>query len=287
MDASDDLLQLLDLEDVSEGVFLGPPSSDGWTRVFGGQIIAQALAAACFTVEDWPVHSLHAYFLRPGKPGRPIQYEVSGMRDGSSFVTRNVVGVQRDELTFHLVASFQQPEQAPDFQHPMPEVPTPESFPSEDERIEAMLEQMKDAPEELRERVRQKRPVEFIRAAGGMGSDTAPTEPTRTWVRARGELLDDPNLHRCVLAYASDMGAIEPCMRAMGASFGDVDMQVASLDHALWFHRPFRADEWLLLSFEAVSVSEGRGLARGSVHDRQGRLVASIAQEGVMRRRNP
>jgi acyl-CoA thioesterase-2 len=201
------------------------------------------------------------------------------MRDGNRFAMRNVVGVQRDEVTFHLVASFHQPERgAEEFQQPMPEVPAPDTFPSEEERTAQLLA---EAPPAMAEQIKKKRPIEFIRLPGNDEGTLV-----RRWMRVRQELVEDPNLHRCALAYASDMGAIEPCIRALGVQFGDDTMQIASLDHALWFHRPFRADEWLLMSFEAISVAEGRGLARGSVHDQQGRLVASIAQEGVMRSRS-
>jgi acyl-CoA thioesterase-2 len=286
---ADELLALLDLQDAGEGTFIGPPSGDGWIRVFGGQLLGQALAAASFTVGETPCHSLHAYFLRPGKPGRPTEYEIAAMRDGQSFATRNVVGVQRDEVTFQLVASFQQQPTGtpgPEHQLQMPDVPPPESFPDEDTRIAQMLEQ---APDELKAQVSRKRPIEMIRTGAlGLGADpkTGPSSgPTRTWMRTRGKLFDDPNLHRCALAYASDMGPIEPCLRATGGRFGDITMQVASLDHALWFHRPFRFDDWLLFSFESASVSAGRGFSRGSVFDREGRLVASVAQEAIMRAR--
>ena len=278
------LLDLLNLHEADKGLWVGPPSTDGWNRVFGGQVLAQALAAACFTVEGRPVHSLHGYFLRPGKPGRPIEYEVSAVRDGQSFAARNVVGVQRDEVNFLLVASFQTEEGGAEFQDPMPDVPAPDTFPSEDERLEEML---KKAPPEAAEHMKRKRPIESIRI-GPQRFDMTEKHvgPIHTWMKAREELVDDPNLHRCVASYASDFGAIEPCMRAIGAGFGDQAMQVASLDHAMWFHRPFRADDWLLYTFEAISVAGDRGLARGTVHDREGRLVASIAQEGVMRKRD-
>ena len=280
-----ELLGLLDLRNVDKGIFSGAPAQDPRARVFGGHVLAQALAAACFTApEGWPCHSLHAYFLRPGKPGRPIDYEVAAMRDGSSFATRKVVAVQRDEVNLELIASFQQDEPAPEHQPTMPETPPPESFPGEEERTAQMLEM---APPALREQVARRRPVEMIRVEPRSFTDRAPVvAPIRTWMRTRSPLMDDPNLHRCALAYASDMGAIEPALRAIGANFGDGAMQVASLDHALWFHRPFRFDDWLLFVFEPVSVAGGRGLSRGSVWSRDGRLVASIAQEGVMRTRS-
>jgi acyl-CoA thioesterase-2 len=283
-DAPSELLQLLDLRSAAQGVFVGPPAADAGARVFGGQLLAQALAAACFSVDGTPCHSLHAYFVRPGKPGRPIEYEVLAMRDGQSFVTRKVVAVQRDEVALELLASFADDEPGPEHAPPAPTVPEPESFPGEDERIARALA---GAPETMHPWIRRKRPIEAIRVDERSWDERAPTPgPVRTWMRARGKLLDDPNLHRCALAYASDMGALEPSLRAVGTSFADSALQVASLDHALWFHRPFRFDDWLLFAFESLSVAGGRGLSLGRVYDRGGRLVASIAQEGVMRSRS-
>jgi acyl-CoA thioesterase-2 len=278
----EELLELLNLQTVGQGTFLGPPALESRNRVFGGQVIAQALAAACFTVDGFTCHSLHGYFLRPGKPGRPIEYEVSAPRDGQNFAVRKVIAVQRDEPNFELIASFQRDEPGGDYQPTMPETPPPESFPSEEERIAKALEQ---APKEAHEHIRRKRPIEAIRV-DARGPGAPPGGSIRTWMRARGKLIDDPNLHRAVLGYASDMGALEPSLRALGTGFGDGAMQVASLDHALWFHRPFRIDDWLLFVFESASVAGGRGLSHGRVFDRQGRLVASIAQEGVMRKRD-
>lgn len=283
-DEPDRLMDLLDLQDAGEGLFVGPPAQQGVSRVFGGQIIAQALASACFTVDGWACHSLHGYFLRPGKPGRPTEYEVSAMRDGESFATRNVVAVQRDEVNFQLVASFMREEGDSTYQVAMPDVPAPDTFPPEEERLARMLEKV---PPERHDLIKRRRPIEAIRVDDpSFGSAERSTGPTRTWMRARGELVDDPNLHRCVLAYASDLGALEPCMRATGASFGDPSMQVASLDHAVWFHRDLRMDDWNLFVFESDSVAHGRGYSRGRVFSRDGRLVASIAQEGVIRARD-
>jgi acyl-CoA thioesterase-2 len=295
--ATAELLDLLNLQSAGQGVYLGAPSPDARMRVFGGQVLAQALAAASFTAPQWPCHSLHAYFLRPGKPGRPIEYEVAAMRDGNTFATRKVAAVQRDELNLELVASFvdaapalrggasaEREESGAEYQVAMPDVPAPESFPGEDERTAALLA---SAPPELHEHMQRKRPVELIRIDARDFRDRTPSSaPVRTWMRVRSPLMDDPNLHRCALAYASDMGALEPSLRAIGGAFGDSAMQVASLDHALWFHRPFRFDDWLLFAFEPVSVAGGRGLSRGCVWSRDGQLVASIAQEGVMRKRD-
>jgi acyl-CoA thioesterase-2 len=287
MDASvDELLELLSVQAAGQGVFTGAPSQDTtMPRVFGGQLLGQALAAASFTTPpDWPCHSLHAYFLRPGKPGRPIDYEVSAMRDGQRFLARKVAAVQRNELIFELTASFERDDSGPEQQEPMPQVPPPESFPPEEERLAKLLEKAKPAQRDFLAR---RRPIEFIAIDDADLEDRTPLGgPVRRWMRAREALMPDPNLQRCALAYASDMGALMASLRAIGVRPGDPDMQIASLDHALWFHRPFRFDEWHLFSFASSSVASGRGLSRGSVYARDGSLVASIAQEGLMRSRD-
>ena len=299
MDGSEDeLLELLNLQNSGQGVFVGPPAREGGMRVFGGHVLAQALAAAAFTLDGPVCHSLHAYFVRPGKPGRPIDYEVAAMRDGQTFSLRKVVAVQRDEVNLELVAALwparrglggaatadpalSERDYAP---AAPPDVPLPESFPDEDTRIARMLEQ---TPPEHHAMLSRKRVIEAIRVDGRVFGDRTPsTAPIYTWMRARGRLMDDPNLHRCALAYASDMGLLEPSLRAVGTSFGDSGMQVASLDHALWFHRSFRFDDWLLFALEVGSVSAGRGLSHARVFTRDGKHVATIAQEGVMRARS-
>jgi acyl-CoA thioesterase-2 len=285
--AVDELLDLLDLQKIGEGVFAGAPARDmfGNTRVFGGQLLAQGLAAASLSVPpDWQCHSLHAYFVRPGTPGRPIEYEVAAMRDGQNFILRKVAAVQRDQLNCELIASFEREQPGPEYQHAMPDAPAPESFPPEDERNARFLASV---PAELRERFQHTGPIETIRIdSDEFHSPTPKFGPLRTWARVRSRLVDDPQLHRCVLAYASDMGALEPSVRAIGARFGDPETQLASLDHALWFHRPFRVDEWLLFVLESPSVAGGRGMNRGSVYTRSGELVASIAQEALVRQRD-
>lgn len=282
LESSLDLSVILDLASHEDGLFSAAPVNDGLDRVFGGQLLGQALAAATHTVEDsWPCHSLHAYFVRPGKPGRPIEYEVSALRDGQRLATRKVIAIQRGEVIFELTASFQLEEEGADYQEPMPETPAPETFPSEDERIARAVAKATPAQ---RRYVEMKGPVEYITvddrneaSAGGL---------LRYWMRVRGPFPDDARLHRCALAYASDMGALQAALRASGLELGDA-LQVASLDHALWLHRDFRFDEWLLFSFSPVSVSRGRGLSRGTVHTRDGRHVASLVQEGLMRPRTP
>lgn len=283
------LMTLLDLQSSGEGVFSGPPApSRGMarTRVFGGQVLAQGLAAACFTLPpDVPCHSLHAYFARPGIPGRPIDYEVSAMRDGQSFVLRNVAAVQRDELTCQLLVSFGRDTPGPEYYPPMPQTPAPESFPPEAERLERLLE--KALPIQ-RVMLQQRSPIESIAVDFVDWTDTTPARGTvRGWFRVREKLADDPRLHQCALAFASDMGLLGPSVRAIGGSFGDPELQIASLDHALWFHRPFEWNDWFLFVFESLSVAGGRGLSRASIYARAGQLVASVAQEGLMRKRDP
>lgn len=286
-DGFSDILQLLDLERVEQGVFVGGPSEDGRSRVFGGHTIGQALAAACFSVEGVVCNSLHAYFVRPGIPGRPTHYEVSAIRDGNSFATRQVIAVQRDEVVLHMVASFHEPTPSA-FAHAvaMPAAAAPETFPDEDERLERL---MAIVPPDMREQVRRKMPFEFIRVNDfepAADADQERTRPNRQWLRVRSSgLPSDPNFHCCALAYASDAGPLEPCMRAVGASFGDSTLQVASLDHAVWFHRPPSFSDWTLFTYESPSVAGGRAFSRGSVFARSGELIASIAQEGVLRQR--
>jgi acyl-CoA thioesterase-2 len=277
------LLDILSLQPQGEGLFTADPVQDGLERVFGGQLLGQALAAATHTApEDWPCHSLHAYFVRPGKPGRPIDYEVSALRDGQRLATRKVIAVQRNEVIFELTASFESEEAGAEYQEVMPSAPSPESFPSEDERIAQALAAA--APEQRRF-LEVKRPIEFIKVDDH--EDAPPAAPLRYWMRLRDALPDDARLHRCALAYASDMGALQAAMRAGGLAFRDGAVQVASLDHALWLHRDFRFDDWLLFTFHAISVSAGRGLSRGMVHTRHGIHVASLIQEGMMRARTP
>jgi len=286
MDASvAELLDLLDVSSQGEGLFLGGPGPSAHSRVFGGQLLGQALAAASFSVPEGSVcHSLHAYFLRPGKPGRPTEYEVSVMRDGRRLAARKVAAVQRDELVFELTASFEPDSPGPEHAEPSLDAPAPETFPPEAARMQPWLEKL---PPELQKLARNS-PIEFIEIDARDWHDHTPSAaPVRVWRRVRDRLPDDPALHRCVLAYASDMGALEPAMRAVGLARGDSDLQLASLDHALWFHRPFRCDEWLLFSVWPVSVGSGRGLCRGLVHSRDGRHVASYTQEAMVRPRLP
>lgn len=277
------LLSLLDLREAERGLFVGPPSESARSRIFGGQLLAQALAAAAFSVEAADCHALHAQFLRPGIPGRPIEYEVLSLRDAKRLATRQVNAVQRDELIFQLTASFQTDAgPGPEHQEPAPEVLRADALPDPAREHEPHLAGL--APEQRR-KLEAEFPLElrFVEPRAGLDANPAPM-PARhhVWLRTAGTLPDYPNLHRCALAFMSDLLVLGGCMRAVGRSIFDERLQIASLDHALWFHRPLRADEWLLCSLDAPSVGLGRGVGRGLFHDQAGRLVASMVQEAMI-----
>jgi acyl-CoA thioesterase-2 len=281
--AIDSLLSILDLEPLEHNLFRGLSPQVGWQRVFGGQVVGQALVAAARTVEDRAVHSLHGYFMRPGDPAVPIIYQVERIRDGRSFTTRRVVAIQHGEAIFSMSASFQIAESGLDHQIAMPDVPPPEDLPSEAELKEAYLHAASEAVRRYwqRDRPIELRPVDFRHYIS-----REVLEPTQNvWVRTTGKLPDDPDIHRCILAYASDMTLLDTSLFAHGRMIFDPEIQAASLDHALWFHRPFRADEWLLYAEDSPSSSGARGFTRGSLFSRDGRLVASVAQEGLIRLR--
>ena len=284
-DPIEGLMTLLDLEQLEENLYRGLSPQVGWQRVFGGQVIGQALVAAGRTVTGRPAHSLHAYFTRPGDPEVPIIYEVERTRDGGSFSTRRVVAIQHGAAIFAMYASFQADEAGLDHQIKMPDVPPPEELPSEAELQAAYVDH---ATEGVRRYWQRPRPIELrpVDLRHFLSRDAL--EPIQqVWVRATGTLPDDPEIHRCVLAYVSDMTLLDTALFAHGRMIFDPDLQVASLDHALWFHRPFRADEWLLYAEDSPSASGGRGFNRGSLFTRDGLLVASVAQEGLIRVRPP
>jgi acyl-CoA thioesterase-2 len=282
--AIETLLSILDLEPLEHNLFRGRSPQVGWQRVFGGQVIGQALVAAARTVEGRAAHSLHAYFMRPGDPSVPIIYEVDRIRDGKSFATRRVVAIQHGEAIFSMSASFQVEESGFDHQLPMPSVPPPEELPSESD-LKALF--VESAPEPVRRYWERERPLELRPVDLRHYLSREPLEPVQqVWIRATGKLPDDPNIHRSVLAYASDMTLLDTSLFAHGRNIFDRDLQVASLDHALWFHRPFRIDEWLLYNEDSPSASGARGFSRGSLFSRDGRLIASVAQEGLIRRRH-
>jgi acyl-CoA thioesterase II len=281
--AIETLLGVLDLEKLEENLYRGRSPQVGWQRVFGGLVIGQALVAAARTVEARVAHSLHGYFMLPGDPSVPIVYQVDRIRDGKSFATRRVVAIQHGKAIFSMSCSFQTPEEGLDHQIPMPEVPPPEELPSEAELRTLFLD---SAPEPVRRYWERERPIEIRPVDLRHYMSREGLDPSQSvWIRASGPLPDDPDIHRCVLAYASDMTLLDTSLFYHGRSIFDRDLQVASLDHALWFHRPFRADEWLLYAEDSPSASGARGFNRGSLFSRDGRLIASVAQEGLIRPR--
>ena len=281
----DELVSLLSLEPVDETRFRGRSQDLGWGTVFGGQVLGQALIAAARTVaSDRPIHSLHAYFLRPGDVAHPIDYEVDRIRDGGSFTTRRVVAQQNGKAIFSMAASFQHDEPGFEHQDAMPDVAPPEGVPTEQERFERspLASQM---PKQFHERFTREQPFE-VRSLDMIDHPVHPTPlpPRRhVWLRTTGKLPDEPAIHPCLLAYASDHGFLATALYPHGVSFFTGKVQVASLDHAIWFHAPFRADEWLLHAMESPVARGARGFVRGRVFTRDGRLVASTAQEGLIR----
>ena len=281
--AVQDLLAILDLEVLEQNLFRGRSPQAGWQRVFGGQVIGQALVAASRTVEGRSPHSLHGYFLLPGDPKVPIIYDVERIRDGRSFTTRRVKAIQHGQPIFTLSASFHVDEPGLSHQIAMPDVPKPDQLPTESDIRERVMPLMPDPVRAYFERERpiELRPVEFKRYMTRDG-----LEPYfNVWIRATGTLPDDPAIHQAVLAYASDMTLLDSTLVAHGRTVFEREIQAASLDHALWFHRPFRADEWLLYAQDSPFAGGARGFARGSIFTSDGVLVASVAQEGLIRHR--
>lgn len=278
-----DLIELLDLEEIERNHYRATSPNEGWQRVYGGQVIGQALVAASRTVaDDRQAHSLHGYFLRPGDTTVPILYKVDRIRDGRSFTTRRVVAIQHGRAIFNMSISFQVPEEGFDHQFDMPEAPPPESLPDERELRAQWADRL---PPERTEGFTRDRPIDVRPVDPVDPFEPEPREPRQLcWMKCRDPLPDDPRLHQCVLAYLSDWSLLDTGTLPHGVSFLQDDMQMASLDHAMWFHRPFRADEWLLYVQDSPSASGARGLNRGLIYRRDGVLVASAAQEGLMRR---
>lgn len=279
------LVQLLALERLEENLFRGQSQDIGSGRVYGGQVLGQALSAAVQTVpSERVVHSLHAYFLRPGDVKRPIVYDVDRSRDGSSFTTRRVVAIQNGQPIFNLAASFQAIESGFEHQDKMPQVEQPENIPTEHERMTKLASRL---PKPLRDRALAEKPFEMRLL--DIDSDSflpEPGPPNRMiWFKAVAPLPDDLALHQYLLAYASDYAFVTTSLRPHGVTWLTPGMQVASLDHAMWFHRPFRVDSWLLYVIESPSAQASRGLVRGQIYSQDGQLVASTAQEGLIRQR--
>jgi acyl-CoA thioesterase II len=280
-----DIVALLTLERIDRDLFRGGSQDLGWGAIFGGQVLGQALSAAAQTVSQAPapraVHSFHGYFLRAGDLKKPILYQVERIRDGKSFTTRRVTAVQEGEAIFSLEASFQIEEEGYDHQDPMPEVPPPEALQSERALALAMADQI---PPLILALAAAEGPIEFrpVEPRNPLHPKAAP--PRRAlWCRAIDQLPDDPALHRYLLAYASDHSFLGTSLDPHGVSWLVPGVRLASIDHAMWFHRPFRIDDWLLYVIDSPSASGARGLVRGQFFDRKGRLVASCAQEGLIR----
>ena len=276
-----DLLKLLELERIEDRIFRGESRDRGGARVFGGQVLGQALTAASYTVRDRQVHSLHAYFLVAGDVNAPIVYEVDVARDGKSFSNRRVVAIQHGQPIFNMTASFQVPEEGLEHSAPMPQVPGPEGLADVRQLAPEVLHKV---PEKMRRFLTHERPFEF-RPVEPIPLVMPPrVAPVRhIWLKTLAKLPDNPDLHRNVLAYVSDYQLVSTATLPHGIHFAEGNVQLASLDHAMWFHRPFRADEWLLYAMESPNASGGRGLALGRFFTRDGVLVASTAQEGVVR----
>jgi acyl-CoA thioesterase-2 len=283
--ALDNLLAILNLEPLEHNLFRGVSPQSGWQRVFGGQVIGQALVAAYRTIEDRACHSLHAYFLRAGDPKVPIIYDVDRIRDGNSFSTRRVVAIQHGQPIFSMAASFHKHEEGLAHQARMPDVPPPESLPSEGELKEHLINRM---PEPLKAYWQRERPIE-IRPVD-LSRYTSPGKRAasqQVWIKANGDLGDNLALNQCVLAYASDFTLLDTALIAHGRFVFDPTLMLASLDHAIWFHRPFRVDDWLLYAQDSPSSAGGRAFCRGTLFTRFGELVASTAQEGLVREKKP
>lgn len=277
--AVDALVNLLDLEPIEVNIFRGFNPDEDRQRLFGGQVAGQSLVAAVRTIEpELRVHSLHSYFLRPGDPEIPVLYEVDRIRDGRSFATRRVVAIQHGRAIFNMSASFHKKE--PGFEHsdPMPDAPPPESLLTRNQILQSM-ESLPDGWDPAEDR-----PIDTRWVGQHPFARSDPQPPNQlVWFRADGTLPDDPVLHTCLLTYASDMTLLDTTLLPHGHSYGDNDVMMASLDHAMWFHGPFRADEWLLYDQHTPFAGNARGLATAKVFTHDGRLVATVVQEGLIR----
>jgi acyl-CoA thioesterase II len=275
----DALVRLLDLEPIEADIFRGQSHQTPIQRVFGGQVAGQALVAAGRTVAaDRAVHSLHSYFIRPGNPDKPIVYEVDRVRDGRSFSVRRVVAVQNGHTIFTLSASFQLEQDGIEHEQPMPDVPMPEDVPTLEERF-------RDRPDIYAQLTRRPHPIER-RYVDGPSWDRRPEDRTGVqslWIRANGTLPDDPLLHVCLLTYASDLTLLDTILVHHGLTHETHHIAMASLDHAMWFLRPFRMDEWILYSMKSPAARGGRGFATGRFFSRDGHHLGSVAQEGMIR----
>lgn len=283
--ALSNLLALLNLEKIEEGIFRGQSEDLGLRQVFGGQVVGQALYAAKETVPvDRLVHSFHSYFLRPGDSQKPIVYDVETLRDGNSFSARRVAAIQNGKPIFYMTASFQAPETGFEHQKTMPSAPAPENLKSETE-IAMAFEKL--LPQTLKEKFLCEKPLEIRPVVFHNPMQGHVDEPVRqVWMRANGQMPADLRVHQYLLGYASDFNFLPVALQPHGVGFLEPGMQVATIDHSMWFHRPFDMNDWLLYSVESTSASSARGFVRGEFYSRDGILVASTVQEGVMRKRS-
>ncbi len=282
MSSMDELTQILALETIEVNLFRGVSPPEERFRIFGGQVVAQALTAAYRTVENRICHSLQSYFIRPGDPAQPVLYQVERSRDGKSFTTRRVIAIQKGEQIFNMACSFQAPEEGYDHQSAMPAAPPPQAVPEDNERWREIF---KDNPRELKHWTRE-RPIELrqVDPVNVLKPEVKASDHL-VWFRARGDLGDDIALNQCLLAYASDYSLLGTAMRPHGASWMS-GVQTASLDHILWFHRPTNFSRWHLYVQDSPSASGARGFNRGAIYREDGVLVASAAQEGLIRPRS-
>jgi len=280
----DNLVALLSLEQIEENLFRGTSQDLGFRQLYGGQVLGQALSAASQTVEpERHVHSMHGYFLRPGDASKPVVYQVDRVRDGGTFSTRRVTAIQKGQPIFALSTSFQTDEGGFEHQIAMPDVVGPENLPTDQELKKRSAEQF---PERIRDKLLYPKPIEIRPVTENDPYDPEIGEPIKyLWLRADGKLPDIPALHKYILAYASDFGFLTTSLLPHGRSVWQKDMQVATIDHSVWFHRDLRADEWLLYAIDSPWAGNGRGFVRGSIFNRDGQLVASSTQEGLIRRR--
>ena len=283
MDDAENLVETLALEPIEMNLFRGQAPEDGGPRIFGGHVIAQALLAAYETVEDRVCHSIHCYFIRPGDPSVPILYEVDRARDGASFTTRRVIAIQHGKQIFNLAGSFQVPEDGFDHQAAMPYAPAPDAL---DDGRAQMAELAKTMKPEIARQMLRPRPIELRHATPSQPGEIAPPV-NNVWMRAKAPIPADAHLHQALLAYASDMALLGTAMRPHGIWWQTPGLQSASLDHAIWFHRPSNFNDWHLYAQDTPSGSGARGFIRGQLFTQDGQLVASVAQEGLIRLRKP
>ncbi|MFT5756014.1 MAG: acyl-CoA thioesterase-2 [Alteromonadaceae bacterium] len=280
----DDLLALLQLEEIEQGLYRGQSQDLGFKALFGGQVMGQAVSAAQLTVDSSRnMHSLHSYFLRAGDATKPVVYEVENIRDGRSFNTRRVKAIQNGKAIFYMTASFQQEEIGFEHQDTMPDVIGPQGLSS---HADFIFKHQQYLPETIRDKFLAEKPIELrpVQQYNWISPEKAPPI-CHTWIKANGSLPDDMRIHRCMLAYTSDFHFLPTALFPHAASYWRPNFQIATVDHAMWFHRPFRIDDWLLYSMDSPSASGGRGLVKGQIFNQKGELVASTMQEGVIRQR--